>query len=62
MTKPSAESAADVEELHAVTQQRHDAKTAPVKFGGLNKMLLGKCNKPNCPYSHNEATDFAVGP
>lgn len=57
VTKPSAESEfAEEQELHALVQQGKGAKTTPVKFGCLKKMLLGKCNKPNCPYSHNETT------
>ena len=57
VTKPSAESeSTTVEELHAVMQQGHNAKTTPVKFGCMKKMLHGKCEKPGCMYSHNEAT------
>ena len=31
---------------HAVMQQGHNAKTIPVKFGCMKKILHGKCEKP----------------
>lgn len=55
VTKPSVESESiHVEELHAVLQQGQNMPA--VKFGCMKKMLHGKCDKPSCKYSHNEAT------
>ena len=52
VAKPSAESeSTTVEELHAVMQQGHNAKTTPVKIGCMKKMLHEKCEKPGCMYS-----------
>ena len=55
VTKPSVESeSSDMEDLHAIMQQGQ--KSSVVKFGCMKKMLHGKCDKPSCQYSHNEAT------
>ena len=42
------------EELLAVMQQVQD--TPATRFGCMKKILQGKCDKPDCKYSHNEAT------
>ena len=46
----------EMEELNALIHQEQNSKSSTMKFGCMKKMLMGKCNKPNCPYSHNEAT------
>ena len=56
VTKPSVKTESrNMEELFALMQQGKSAKTTPIKFGCMRKMLQGRCDKVSCQYSHNEA-------